>query len=389
MIFLPFSVSFVCEKSNMIPTLRIPAYIRIAFLFIAIYIFIYTLYIGQEILIPIACSLLLSILLAPLVRFLVRRKLNRVAAIGIALVVAFILLLGFIYFIASQLSIFNTALPMMREKYNLLQAQTTQWLALHFNISVQKGNAWFDKTKAEILSNGNAFLAKTILTISGVLILVFLIPVYVAMILYYEPLLLVFGKKIFQKEHHQKLEEVLILTKKIVQSYLNGLLIEAVIVSTMNATALLLLGIDYAILLGILGGLLNMIPFIGGIVAVALPVLVALFTKDSAYYALMVIASYSLIQFIDNHYITPKIVASKVRINALVAVIVVLIGNALWGIPGMFMALPVTGILKVIFEHIDVLKPWAYLLGDTMPTTGRTIFNFSKKKKSPVPDLNK
>jgi predicted PurR-regulated permease PerM len=366
-----------------------PAYIRVAFLFIAIYIFTYTLYIGQQILIPIACSLILSILLAPLVRFLVRRKVSRIAAIAMAVLIAVLLALGFIYFIASQLSIFNTALPMMREKYNIFQGQATQWLAQHFNISVQKCNAWFDKTKAEIMSNGNAFLAKTILTISGVLVLVFLIPVYVAMILYYEPLLLVFGKKIFQKEHHQKLEEVLIQTKAVVQSYLNGLLIESVIVSAMNATALLILGIDYPILLGILGGMLNMIPFIGGIIAVALPMLVAIFTKDSVYYALMVLVSYSLIQFIDNHYITPKIVASKVRINALVAVIVVLIGNALWGIPGMFLALPVTGILKVIFEHIEILKPWAYLLGDTMPAQGRTVFNFSKKKKNPVPNLNK
>jgi predicted PurR-regulated permease PerM len=368
---------------------RIPAYIRIAFLIIAIYIFIYTLYIGQEILIPIACSLILAILLAPLVRFLVKRNVNRIAAIAIALVVAFLFALGFIYFIASQMSLFNTALPMMREKYHIFQGQATQWLAVHFNISVQKGNEWFDKTKSEIMSNGNAFLAKTILTISGVLILIFLIPVYVAMILYYEPLLLVFGKKIFSREHHQKLEEVLIQTKAIIQSYLNGLLIEAVIVSAMNAAALLLIGIDYALLLGIVGGLLNMIPFIGGIVAVALPMLVAIFTKDSFYYALLVLAAYLLIQFIDNHYITPKIVAAKVRINALVAVIVVLIGNALWGIPGMFLALPVTGILKVIFEHIDVLRPWAYLLGDNMPAAGRNIFNLSRKKKNPLPNINK
>ena len=370
-------------------TFRLPVYVRMAFLFIALYIFVYALYIGREIWIPIACSFILSILLSPLVSYLVRRGVNRMAAIGIAVVLAVLLALGFLYFIASQMSLFNTALPMMREKYQLFKGEATQWIALHFNVSVQKCNAWFDKTKSDILSNGNAFLAKTILTISGVLVLVFLIPVYVAMILYYEPLLLVFGKKIFHKEHHQKLEEVLIQTKTVIQSYLNGLLIEAIIVSSMNAAALLLIGIDYAILLGILGGLQNMIPFIGGIVAVALPMLVAIFTHDSFYDALLILAAYLLIQFIDNHYITPKIVASKVRINALVAVIVVLIGNALWGIPGMFLALPVTGILKVIFGHITILRPWAYLLGDTMPAAGRNIFNFSKKKNNTVPDINK
>jgi predicted PurR-regulated permease PerM len=369
--------------------LKIPIYIKIAFLFTGIYLFIYTLYIGQQIIIPIACSFILSILLSPLVSFLVKHRVNRMLAIGTALLVAMLLALGLIYFIGSQMSLFNNALPMMREKANQFQNQATQWVSMHFNVSIQKCNAWFDKTKAEILSNGNAYMAKTILTISSVLILVFLIPVYVAMILYYEPLLLVFGKKIFDKAHHKKLEEVLIQTKAIIQSYLNGLLIESVIVSTMNATALLLLGIDYAILLGILGGLLNMIPFIGGIIAVALPMAVAIITKNSIYSALMVLFSYLVIQFIDNHYITPKIVASKVKINALVAVVVVLIGNALWGIPGMFLALPVTGILKVIFENIEALKPWAYLLGDTMPANGRNAFNFSRKKRNPVPEIQK
>lgn len=370
-------------------TAKIPAYIRIAFLFIGIYIFIYALLIGRDILIPIAYSFIISVLLAPLVAFLVRKKMNRTAAIGIALIMAVVLALMLIYFIASQLSLFNNALPAMREKFNVFQEQATQWIAIHFNISVQKCDAWFNNTKAEILSNGNTFVAKTLLTISGILVLIFLVPVYVAMILYYEPLLLVFGKKIFAKSHHQKLEEVLIQTKTVVQSYLNGLMIESVIVSALNASALLLLGIDYAILLGIIGGLLNMIPFVGGIVAVALPMFIAILTKSSGYYALAVLGAYLLIQFIDNHYITPKIVASKVRINALIAVIVVLIGNALWGIPGMFLALPVTGILKVIFEHVEGLKPWAYLLGDKMPVPGKNIFNFSRKRKQPLPETQK
>jgi predicted PurR-regulated permease PerM len=91
-----------------------------------------------------------------------------------------------------------------------------------------------------------------------------------------------------------------------------------------------------------------------------------------------------LIQFFDNHYITPKIVASKVKINALMAVIVVLIGNAVWGLPGMFLAIPLTGILKVIFEHIDQLTPWAFLLGDTMPVSEKYILIFPKKRAKKV-----
>jgi len=364
----------------MTDTIKFPFYAKVTFLILGIFFFVYTLYIGQQIIIPIVYSLLIAILLTPIVNFLVKRKVNRIVAITIAVVTGFLFVVGLVYFIASQLSMFDQAVPTMREKLDALQYQLSQWISVHFNISIQRIDAWFMKTRSDLSGNANALVGKTIMTISGFLIAVFILPVYIFMILYYEPLLLVFLKKLFHKEHHEKLEDVMLLTKEIVKSYLVGLLIEAFIIAVMNSAALMLIGVDYAILIGIIGALLNMIPYIGGIVAVAIPMIIALITKDSAYYSLLVLAAYSLIQFIDNHYITPKIVASKVKINAFIALIAVFVGNALWGIPGMFLALPVTGMLKVIFEHIESLKAWAFLLGDTMPTNTRYIFNFTRRR---------
>ena len=156
-------------------------------------------------------------------------------------------------------------------------------------------------------------------------------------------------------------------TKSVIQRYLIGLVIEAAIVATLDATALFIIGIEYAILLGIIGALLNLIPYIGGLVAVALPMMIAVVTKTTAWYAIYVLAAYYFIQLIDNNYIVPKIVASKVKINALFSIIVVIAGNALWGIPGMFLSIPLLAIVKLIFDHIGPLKPWGFLLGDTMP----------------------
>ena len=79
---------------------------------------------------------------------------------------------------------------------------------------------------------------------------------------------------------------------------------------------------------------------------------------------------YSIIQFIDNNFIIPKIVASRVQINAFVSVIVVLIGGALWGLSGMFLSIPITAIIKVILDHINSLKPWGFLLGNSFPING-------------------
>jgi predicted PurR-regulated permease PerM len=110
--------------------------------------------------------------------------------------------------------------------------------------------------------------------------------------------------------------------------------------------------------------------------------MVALVTKPSPWYAFYVLAAYYVIQLIDNHYIVPYIVASKIKINALFAVIIVLVGNALWGIPGMFLSMPILAIIKLICDHIEPLKPWGFLLGDTMPPLLKIKKIFKKTKST-------
>jgi predicted PurR-regulated permease PerM len=191
-----------------------------------------------------------------------------------------------------------------------------------------------------------------------------MLPVYLIMILYYKPLFLEFIKRVFDVQYHLMVSEVLQSSKVIVQSYLVGLLVEIVIVAILNVLGLLILDIDYAILLGILGAILNIIPYLGGIIGVIIFMVIALVTK-SPVYMIYVALLYSLIQFIDNNYVMPKIVASRVQINAFVSVIIVFIGGAIWGLSGMFLSIPITAIIKVVFDHINSLKPWGFLLGDS------------------------
>jgi predicted PurR-regulated permease PerM len=175
-------------------------------------------------------------------------------------------------------------------------------------------------------------------------------------------------------------KEIVTQIKTVIQRYLVGLVIEAGMMAIMNTAALLILGIEYAVILGILAALLNVIPYIGGIIAVALPMMVALVTKSTPWYAFYVLIAYYVIQLIDNNYIVPYIVASKVKINALFSVIVVLAGNALWGIPGMFLSMPLLAIVKLMCDNIESLKPWGFLLGDTMPSILK-IKKISKKSE--------
>lgn len=179
------------------------------------------------------------------------------------------------------------------------------------------------------------------------------------MIIYYKPLLFEFFARLFPKNLHVTVVEVLSETKALIQSYLFGLIVEGALVAILNSLALWILGIPYAILLGVIGALLNIIPYIGGVIAVALPMLMAIASKEPVD-ALYVLIAYLIVQFIDNNFFVPKIVASKVKINALISIIVVLVGNELWGVPGMFLAIPLTAIIKVIFDRIGPLQPFGF-----------------------------
>lgn len=362
-------------------SLKIPFYAQIALIAIGAFAFFYLLYIGQQIILPIIYATIIAILLNPLVNLLVNLNINKIVAISIAVLLVIFIIAVFIYFISMQLSLFSETYPKLKEKFNEISIEIIGWISQTFNIKIFKINAWIKETENDAIKNMGGTIGQTLSAINGILVIVLLLPVYLSMILFYKPLLIEFIRKLFRKEHHPEVFEVLFNSKKIIQNYLFGLLVEAAIIATLNSAGLLLLGIDYAIILGITGALLNVIPYIGGLIAIALPMIIAFVTKDSSTYALLVLAVYLLIQFIDNHFIIPRIVASKVKLNALISIVVVLIGAALWGIPGMFLSIPITAIVKVIFDHIEPLKPWGFLLGNIVPTASTLKFDFIKRKK--------
>ncbi|MBK7307614.1 MAG: AI-2E family transporter [Chitinophagaceae bacterium] len=363
----------------------LPLYARLSMTTIGLAAFFYILYIGQDILVPLIFATIIAILLNPVINFLCRKGMNKVVAILLVLIVALVAIGALMYFMGSQISSFSESMPELKQKTNAIYNDITTWVSQKFNVGKPKIAAWVDKTKGEGMNNSSAVIGETIGTIGGVLVLVFLLPVYTFMILFYKPLLLEFIGRLFQRDKHKVVAEVLMQTKVLIQSYLVGLMLEAALVAVLNSAALLIIGIKYAVLIGIIGALLNIIPYIGGLVAISIPMLLAIATKEPID-ALWVFIAYIMVQFIDNNLFVPKIVASKVKINALVSIIVVLIGGALWGVAGMFLSIPLTAIVKVIFDRIEPLAPFGFLLGDNQPEIGKSVFNFKypiKKKAKP------
>ncbi len=359
---------------------KMPFYAKVTIFLIGIIALFAILYIGQGIIIPLVFAIMIAMVLHPVQMLFVRMGLNRIIAITITLVLAFLVIAGIFAALFTQASRFGESWPTLVDKFSEMVSEFITWFSAKFDVNPQKIHDWINKGKGELLNSSGAAIGKTLVTVGSLLMVSFLIPVYVFIILYYQPLFFEFTHKLFDRSNHGQVNEIINQIKTLIQKYLVGLLIEAAIIATLNSVGLLILGIDYAILLGIIGAMVNVIPYIGGVVAVALPMIVAITTKSTSWYALYVLAVYYFIQLIDNHYIVPNIVASKVKINALFAIVVVLVGNALWGIPGMFLSLPSLAIVKVIFDRIEPLKPWGFLIGDTMPVI-KTKRNTKKYEK--------
>ena len=359
--------------------IRFPFFIKAPMVLLGLYLLFYILVLLQDIFVPICFALLLAILLNPLVNTFNKFRMPRVLSIGMAILLAILAFGGLITFLSVQFASFSDLAPQLSKRSTEIFAELQSWAQNTFGLSLKKQSTMI----SELFEKSKEYIGSSLSTLASVLSTFILLPIYVFLILYYKPMFINFFYEVFDYVHGEQVSEVLTETKSAIQSYILGLLIEMLIVAALNATALLIIGVKYAILLGVVGAILNVIPYVGGLIAIALPVLISMVTKDPLNYTtpLVIIAAYIVIQFIDNNIIVPRVVSSKVEVNAFVSIVIVLLGGALWGISGMFLSIPFVAILKIIFDRVNELKPWGMLLGTKMNP------DFSAKKSIDLDDI--
>ncbi|MBO2007925.1 AI-2E family transporter [Hymenobacter negativus] len=355
--------------------LQFPLYVKAPLVLLGLALLVFTLHIASEIIFPLVFAAIFAIMLHPVEQWLLRRRVPQLLAITLTVVLGVATLLGLVYFIYLEAGQLSSQMPLFKVKFAQTTAQLHEWLQSRFGLSDQKLQSWV----SEAGNRASSLLGGTLSAVSGLLVMATLIPVYIFLLFLYQRRLVDFLVQVFSgRRRDTGVTEVLRESKAAIQSYMVGLLIEGGIVAVLNVSALFILGIPYALLLGVLGALLNFIPYVGGLTAIALPVLMAFVTKQGYGYPLGVVAIYMVIQFVDNHYLIPRIVASKIKVNALVAIVGVLVGNAIGGVAGMFLALPIIAIIKIVFDRIEPLKPWGMVLGDEETPRGRKVNPASK-----------
>jgi predicted PurR-regulated permease PerM len=367
-----------------------PFYVRLTLILLMLALIGLIIFVGQDIIVPLAFAILLSVLLLPFNNYLERKGVSRVFAIIFSLTVFIIISSGIIYFLSSQIAGFMNDIPAIKKHLAEHEKTLQHWMTQRFNITKTVQSSIIDNAAEKLKDSGSGMLGNTFLSVTQGLLLLILLPVYSFLILYYRSMIKRFLIALFISEHEPKVIEVLQESKLIVQGYMTGLIIEMGIVATINAVGFIIVGIQYAVFLGVLSAILNMIPYIGMLIASVFCMLITLTTSAHISDVIWVVVILTVVQFIDNNIIMPKVVSSKVKINALITILGVLIGGALAGVAGMFLSIPAIAILKVISDRVEGLKPWGILLGDDITGSKKNKFylkleSMGHKFKTPSP----
>ena len=311
---------------------------------------------AADIVIPLLIAAFLSVVLLPAVQWF-EKKLSLTLSVTIVLILSFVIFIGILWIIGDQLAGLVSDLPDLESRYKALVDTVSMQLQTTLGINED------DQTRMvrESLKSATVYVTDFLLSTTNTLSLIIQIPIYVFLFLLYRDRF----KKFFLSllPHNEELtwkKEIDVVLK----GYISGLLIVTVIISAMNTVGLLILGIEHAIFFGVLSGILTIIPYVGIFIGALLPAVFALLTKDSAWYAAGVIAIFSFVQFMEGNFITPRITGSKVSINALAAIIALLIGGKILGIAGMILAVPITGVIRVLLAYSRHLKTFVILLED-------------------------
>lgn len=344
-----------------------PFYGKLAFVLLSLTIIFTILWIGQGVLMPIMFSLLFAILLDPISKFLKRRmKFPHVLSVLAAVILAILILVGIIFFISWQVSDMMSDWEKIKANVTIHIENLQQFISEKLNINELEQQEIIDEATS---GKGSSFLGSTLLSVTDALMNFVLVPIYVFLLILYKSHFKKFLCKLFDQKYHERLRDVMLQVRVSIQSYIRGLMLQVITVSALTSIGYSIIGLEYAILLGVITGLLNLIPYLGILTAAVLSMAATLTSTAEVDVVLGIIIINVVVQFIDNNLLVPMIVSSKVEINAMVSITGIIIGGALGGVGGMFLAIPYIAILKVIFDRIPELSPWGYLMGDDMPKT--------------------
>ncbi len=340
-----------------------PFYERLSLVLVGLIALGYLVILAKDMLDPLVFGFLFAILLLPVASFLEKRlRMSRILSsmVSILLLVGFVG--GILYVVGAQISNLADDWPQLKSQVSQSLNDLAVWARHLFHINTSKEMTYVHDTTKQIIASGGDMLSGAFGAISSLVFFYLFILIFTFFILLYRRMLIRFVVWVFSDDHTDTVHDIVSRVQSILRQYILGLVLEMIIVACIACTAFWVIGVKYAVLLGIIVGLFNLIPYLGIFTALLLSSIVTFATgsiKDAALVAGCVLG----IHLVDSNFLLPTIVGSKVKLNALVTFLGIILGEMIWGLSGMFLSIPVMAIFKIIFDRVESLKPWGYLLG--------------------------
>lgn len=315
----------------------------------------------QFILLPLVWAVFIALLILPLTEKLEHLKFPRWLSI-ITVLLFVTVLLGFIlYLLSVQVAGLLGDIPEVTSTLGAWSSDFQLLLETRFGISHELLTQQALSSISQIIQTGLTEVRNSLYSVFRLITVISVIPLYIFFMLYYRDQ---FYRGTLQLvEHHRQAQSIFNKIMKVVQQYLRGLVIVTLIVAVLFYIVLTVFKIKYAFFFAIFLALFNLIPYIGVFISSVVVVLYSLATSSSLFYPVAILISLWLIQLFENNLITPYVVGSQVKLNPLVALIAIFAGASIWGVSGMILFIPIVGVLKVIFDEFEQLKPFGVFLG--------------------------
>lgn len=324
-----------------------------------------TMVLAKAVLIPVSMALLISFILYPVVKKLRDWGLNKLLSAFLSLLMIFVIIAGGLTLFSAEIMSLSDELNNFTEK--IMTTFTDAVVFINNNIQfiddvnkeelLESGKKWIKESSGALIQNTFSGTASLLSGLITTVIFAFLFLIYSKGL---TKAFVAFG----DDSNKGRILKMLKRIQSVGQKYLSGMFLLIIILGFANSIGLWIIGIDSPFLFGFLAALLSIVPFIGTTIGAVIPVLYAFMSTDSLWMPVAVIALFWVIQFIESNFLNPKIVGSSLNVNALVAILSLLIGAAVWGVAGMVLFLPFAAILKVICEEFEQLKPVAMLISD-------------------------
>jgi predicted PurR-regulated permease PerM len=333
------------------------------------------LYFAKGFLIPLCIAGVLATFFLPLCKWMEKMKIPKALAVIICLLMLLITIAGVCALLSWQINELTKEFSLLSERIVEIVNCIQRYIFTNFGITPKK--------QSELLGNEELSITGIMQVLAGSLASIFtnfiLVLAYIFLFLYFRTHIGCFILKLIPLAQQIEIKKMLSSITNVSQQYLFGLAKMIVCLWIMYGIGFSLIGVKSALFFAILCGLLEIVPFIGNLTGTMLTVLGAIVQGAGFPLVVSIIGVYMLVQLIQEWILSPTILGPQVKINAFTIILTLVVGELIWGIAGIFLAIPLIGMFKIICDHIESLKPYGFLIGEVV--TKRKESAFMKKTK--------